>query len=390
MKFTISQDEFASLAGWAASALAARPAVPVAGGILITAAAGSIAVTGTDYDTTCRAHAVADVEVDGQALVPGKFLANVAANLPKKEPVTVDANIDGGVVTITCGPARWTLPMMMAEEYPSMPEMPPAVATLTAADFAEAVAAVTCAASTDDTLPMLTCVVLEVGYDGDGGTVTLVATDRYRLHVATIPATIDGEPPAAPLLIPARVLSAYTKGADGKITLCAGDGETTWAGFADGGRMLLTRPVAGDFVAWRNRFSQPSDKAFTVTLDTALTMGAADRCALAADKGTGLELEFSGGGTVNVSAAGNHGSAGTEAVTGVGYDGSAFTMRINPKYFIDVLGGCGPRAAITITSPAKPIVVTPAQPGDDETPGIAGDPLEASFAGLVVPIRPQS
>lgn len=390
MKFTIAQDDLAAMTGWAASALAPRPADPVTAGILITAAAGTIAVTGTCYDTTGRAHAVADVEADGTALVPGKFLAAMVGNLPKREPVTVDASPDAGVAVITCGPARWTMPMLPAAEYPVMPEMPPAAATMNATDFAEAVAAVACAASTDDTLPMLTCVAIEVAGDG----LTLVATDRYRLHVARVAATLEGDPPEGPLLIPARVLAAYAKAADGKVTLGVGGTEDTpWVGLADGGRMLVIRPLAGDYPKWRNQVARVAGEQgqFTATLDADLTGKAADRCSLAAEKNTGMKLEFDGTGTASVAAAISDGPTGTETVPGVGYDGQAFTLRVNPKWLTDALAACGsPRAAITLTSPVKPFIVTPVPPGDGEDSGDdPAAPLDGPFTAVLVPIRPQ-
>src|SRR5690625_7048252 len=55
--------------------------------------------------------------------------------------------------------------------------MPPVAGSVAADVFAEAIGQVTVAASKDDTLPLLTGVKVEIS----GETMTLMATDRYRL-----------------------------------------------------------------------------------------------------------------------------------------------------------------------------------------------------------------
>src|SRR5262249_36850647 len=79
-------------------------------------------------------------------------------------------------VEITCGSARFTLPTMPVEDYPTLPEMPETAGTVEAGPFAAAVAQVAVAAGRDDTLPMLTGVRVEL----EGEKLTLLATDRYR------------------------------------------------------------------------------------------------------------------------------------------------------------------------------------------------------------------
>src|SRR5215472_11901262 len=84
------------------------------------------------------------------------------------------------------GPELWqrrvhavSLPL---EEYPALPEQPAPAGTVDGGVLAVAAAQVVPAASRDDTLPMLTAVCLEI----DGETLTLAATDRYRLAVREV------------------------------------------------------------------------------------------------------------------------------------------------------------------------------------------------------------
>ena len=68
---------------------------------------------------------------------------------------------------------------MPEDEYPALPEMPPAAGTVGSDAFATAVSQTAVAAGRDDTLPSLTGVRIEI----EGDTLTLISTDRYRLAV---------------------------------------------------------------------------------------------------------------------------------------------------------------------------------------------------------------
>ena len=88
---------------------------------------------------------------------------------------------------------------MPVEDYPSLFDMPAATGTVDAEGFAHAVAG---HAGRDDMPPVLTGVRIEI----DGDTISLLATDRFRLsHGETrlAPRTPDG---SAAALVPARVL----------------------------------------------------------------------------------------------------------------------------------------------------------------------------------------
>jgi DNA polymerase-3 subunit beta len=93
--------------------------------------------------------------------------------------VTVTTAEGGHKVEVTCGSARFTLPTLPVEEYPALPDLPAAAGQVDRAAFAAAVEQVALAAGRDDTLPVLTGVRIELS----GETMTLAATDRYRLAV---------------------------------------------------------------------------------------------------------------------------------------------------------------------------------------------------------------
>jgi DNA polymerase III sliding clamp (beta) subunit (PCNA family) len=138
---------------------------------------------------------------------------------------------------VTCGEATFAVASLPSAEYPELPDLPQLAGTADGGVLATAIGQVTPAASRDDTLPMLTAVNVEF----DGETMTLAATDRYRLAVRELawnPAPGFGDQGRTALLVPARTLSDAAKmmsaGTEVRIMLRpSGDG--TGAPSSDGG-----------------------------------------------------------------------------------------------------------------------------------------------------------
>src|ERR1041384_2568503 len=102
------------------------------------------------------------------------------------------------------GSARFTLPTMPVEDYPSLPAMPASAGTIDAASFGTAVAQGAIAAGRDETLPMMTGVRLELS----GGNIALLATDRYRLAMRELEWRPEDPEISLNALVPARTLNA--------------------------------------------------------------------------------------------------------------------------------------------------------------------------------------
>src|SRR5207302_10396462 len=128
--------------------------------------------------------------------VSGKLLAEIVRSLPAR-PVTLTT--DGARATLKCGSATFTLMLLPAEEYPTLPELPPLAGSVGSDALASAIGQVAIAAGRDDTLPALTGIRIEI----EGEALTLVATHRYRLAVRDLRWN-----PTQPALSTARLVPA--------------------------------------------------------------------------------------------------------------------------------------------------------------------------------------
>ena len=160
MKFRVERDVLAEAVTWVARGLPARPPVPVLAGILMQADDdGTLTLSAFDYEVSAKITVAAEVAEPGTVLVLGRLLADISRNLPDRP---IDIATDGSKVQVTCGSSRFSLLMMPADDYPTLPTSPEASGTIDGHLFTQAVAQVAIAADRGDTLPILTGVRVEV------------------------------------------------------------------------------------------------------------------------------------------------------------------------------------------------------------------------------------
>jgi DNA polymerase III subunit beta len=377
VKFRVDRDVLADAVAWAARSLPVRPSVPVLAGLLIEAGHDGLVLSTFDYETSARATLQAEVADEGRALVSGRLLADICRSLPAKP---VEMVIDGSRVSLTCGSARFSLQTMPVEDYPSLPPMPEATGTVQSDQFAHAVAQAVTAAGRDDMLPVLTGVRLEI----DGSSISLLATDRFRLshrELSWDPRTPDDTLAA---LVPAKVLGdtakSLTSGSEVTIALAsggAGEGIIGFEGAAAGGtRRTTTRLLDGDFPKVRSLF--PAEHQTVARVDKAALIESVRRVALVAERNTAVQMAFSSGVLTLDAGSGDEAQASESIEAEV--DGEDITTGFNPQFLLDGLTAIDePIVELAFTQSSKPVVIS----GHVE-PGSSGIP---SFRYLLMPRR---
>jgi DNA polymerase III subunit beta len=355
MKLTLDHSTFAEAVGWAANSLPRRPSVPVLAGMRLTAETDLI-LSSFDYDVSSEVRIEAEVGEPGDILVPGRFLAQIAASLPNKA-VTID--VDGKRAVIVCGGATFSLLTMPVEDYPALPTMPEPAGSLGSATWSAAVAQSAVAAGRDDTLPVLTGIRIEI----EGDTLTLISTDRYRLAVRTLKWNPGRPNLSASFLVPARALEgtakALTAGAEVSIALALpgeeGAGGEGMIGFEGAGRQTTTRLLGGDFPRYQALL--PNHVNGIAELAAGPFAEAVKRVALVAERNTAVRLSFSAGQLVLEAGTGDEAQA-TEVLE-ASYEGDGIQIAFNPQYLLDGLATIDSDVArIAFTEPGKPALIT--------------------------------
>jgi DNA polymerase-3 subunit beta len=364
MKFRVERDALADAVGWTAKALPSRPSVPVIAGVMLRVADGQLHVSSFDYEVSSQVSVEVRAAADGAALASGRLLAEITRALPA-EPVEVAAV--GSQLELVCGSARFTLPTMPVEDYPTLPDMPASAGTVEASAFARAVAQVAAVAGRDDTLPLLTGVCVEIKAD----TMTLLATDKYRLAVREL--TWHPNTPEASLtaLIPARMLADTAKalgplGGSVTVALSRGGAGTGMIGFMGGTRRTTSRLLDGDFPKVRNLLSD--HHVSTARIATAALIEVAKRIALVAERTHPIRLSFGEDG-LTVEAGGSEDARASEAMDCV-YTGEPMQVAFNYTYLLEGLGLMNaPTVLLGVNDPQKPVTLTPVSEDGEIIPG---------------------
>jgi DNA polymerase III subunit beta len=357
VKFRVERDVLADAVAWAARSLPVRPSVPVLAGLLIEASDEGLVLSSFDYETSARATLTeAQVSDEGHALVSGRLLADICRSLP---PKPVDMVLEGPRVSLTCGSARFSLQTMPVEDYPTLPDMPAATGTVASEQFAHAVAQAVTAAGRDDMLPVLTGVRIEI----EGSSISLLATDRFRLSHVELdwnPRTPDASQAA---LVPAKVLGdtakSLTGGGEVTIALAAsgsGEGIIGFEGVGAGGvRRTTTRLLDGEFPKVRNLF--PGEHLTTAKVDKADLIDSVKRVALVAERNTAVQLAFSDGQLTLDAGSGDEAQASESLHAEI--DGEALTTGFNPQFLLDGLTAIDEAVVdLAFTQASKPVVMS--------------------------------
>jgi DNA polymerase-3 subunit beta len=350
VKFQVNRDVFADAVTWTARVLPARPAVPVLAGLLLEAG-DELLISAFDYDVSARAAVEAQVAEPGRVLIPGRLLAEIGKSLPGD---VVEIVADGSEAVLTCGSAEFGLLTLPVDDFPSLPPMPTRIGAVGGGVFATAVGQVAPAASRDETLPMLTGIRVDIA----GETLTMAATDRYRIAAREF-AWRPADPAAeAAAMVPARVLVDVARSLrGGEVVVALGDGV---AGFESVDRSTTVRLLDEQFIDYRGRLVD--DWSIRADVRVAPFIDAIKRVALVAERNTPVRLTFSEG-QVLIQAGGGDRGRGAEVVdaTLVGED---IQIAFQPHFLLDGLAGVESEfARINMESSTRPALIS-SVPGD--------------------------
>ncbi|WP_284549100.1 DNA polymerase III subunit beta [Aestuariimicrobium sp. T2.26MG-19.2B] len=371
MKIRLDRDVMAEAVAWAARSLPSRPSAPILAGLLIKAESSGVTMSSFDTETSAQIQVKANVVDEGEALVSGKLLADIARSLPNK-PVELTA--EGSRMELVCGSARFTLQTLPVADYPNLPEMPAATGNVESDVFSQAVGQVVVAAGRDELLPVFTGVRVEI----EGETLSLLATDRYRMALKELPWSPVGSTADGAALVPAKVLAetskSMTSGESVTLSLAnsgVGDGMIGFEGDGAGGtRQITTRLLNGEFPKVRHLMNV--NAAVSVRATTADVIASVKRVALVAERNTPLRMII-GDGQIALDAATGDQAQATEAIEAVVENHAGGEMMaavgFNPQYLADALGALDtPYVYFAFTAPAKPCLIQGLEQLD-------GDPL---------------
>jgi DNA polymerase III subunit beta len=366
MKFSIACDQFVASLGVAARGVSTRSAIQTLSGVLVRAEGSRVELRATDMELGIRVSVPAQVEREGEAVVPGRLLLDVVRALPKEE-LSLEYRSSQQDVEVVSGTAKFHLRTLPLEDFPKLPEPAGSTMRVPSEAFVETINRVARSASRDETRPHLTGVLVSAS----GKELRMVATDSYRLSVkeTSLDQPLEGELEAN---VPARTLQELGRVAGGdnpeaEIEIAALENQVV---FTVGDTVLSSRLVEGRFPNYRQLL--PESFEHELRLSTAELLEVVRRISLLAQKNAPLRMAFSDG-ALEVSAQTPDVGEASESLP-VPFKGEPLEIGFNPEFLRDGLESAeSDELLLKLISPLRPGLI---QSGDD-----------GGFTYLVMPIR---
>ena len=372
MKFTVDSSVLTDSVNWVSRSLSTRPIMTALLGIVIDASK-EVTLSASDLETSAKSSFNADIKETGRVLVPGRLLSEISKNLPNKP---VSFNLDGTRVLVTASSAKFTLPTLPINEYPNLPNLPETSGTVPSEIFATAVNQVAIAAGKDDSLPTLTGIHVDINKES----ITLAATDRYRLAVREINWTPNDPEITTSALLRARTLAEAARTIANTKTVTVAIAPTTsnerLVGFASEAKTMTSRQLDGTFPPYRHLL--PSESIATAVIEVAKLLDSVRRVALVTDKTVPLRLKFKNN-SLQLEAGTGDDAQATEELEII-YEGEAIDIAFNPTFLTDGLNAIGTTYVnIAFTGSNKPAMLSGKNKVDGE--------IDSTYRYLLMPMR---
>ena len=361
MKITCKQPDLSRGLAIVSHAVSNRTTLPILANILLATDNGRLRLSATNLEIGINCWVAAQIEEEGSTTVPAKTLTELVNTLPPVD-INISDSEDTNRVNIKTEGSSANIKGIDASEFPLIPSAdggePPV--TLDAAMLKEMIAEVVIAASDDESRPVFTGVLVQVG----GEKVTFAAADAFRLAVRTDP--FPGDDTTRPdILVPARTMSELSRilPSEGSVQMIVTPNRSQVL-FHSETIDLVSRLIDGNFPNYRQII--PSSYTTRAVLDTKEFAAHVKRAAIfARDSSNIMRIKINsesgeeGAGKLVIEAnADDLGDNVSELSAQV--EGPDQQIIFNVRYLAEVLAVLDvPQVAIEVNAATKPGVIKP-------------------------------
>ena len=334
MEFSVKKSDLLKELNLTQGVVEKRATIPILSNLLLEFAGSQVRITATDLELGVRCGCAAKVKKEGAGTVPAKRLFDIIRSLPEAE-VRVKI-LENHWVQVTCERSSFRLVGMAEDNFPVLPAVPKAVATIPANVLAALIQRTIFAISSEESRYTLNGALLLVKPES----VSMVATDGHRLALVERDGQATGVSNELRALIPKKAMGELQR----LLGECAGDESVAFAKddthlfFSLGERVLISRTLTGQFPNYEAVL--PRENTRIVELDKDLATAAVRRVALLADeRSRAMRLQVDKERVEFFCSSGEYGEA--REVVDAQYQGEALQIGFNYQYLLDFLGVLG-------------------------------------------------
>lgn len=333
-------------------AVPSKKVIPVLEGIKLKAEGNHLTITATDLELVIEKKIVADVKLDGEAVVPGKFFAEFVKKLTS-EQIEIDTT-EKNVMKIKYMDSKGELQCLNADEFPPIKEVSDEVYfNINQKSFKDILAKTVFSAATDDIRPILKGCLFEI----ENNVLNVVALDGFRLACAK--KQIEASVEKTSFIVSARCLSEISKlleDEDKNVKVCIGsncimvDLDHT---------KIVSRLMEGEFIQYKKII--PPEFMATAIVNKAQFENGLERASLVSrgDKNNLIKLDVKEK-IMTISSSSEIGTIKENVV--ISLDGKDLSVGFNARYITEAIRATSDGfIKIKFTSSTSPCVITSAE-----------------------------
>ena len=204
MKFRCQSSELLSALQIVTRAISSRSTMPILEGVFVEALENELRLTASDGSFTSVTRVKAQVDVEGEAVLPGKLFSDVVRKMPSGE---ISAQMSPSyMLTLKCAGSRTNIAGQNADSYPRIEPMTEETnITLPQSLIKDMIHRISFAIPTEDAREVL----LGGYFNMTGGQIDMVGLDGFRLAMRT--AYVSDTESSAKAIIPLKALEEIAK-----------------------------------------------------------------------------------------------------------------------------------------------------------------------------------
>ncbi len=309
-------------------ATAVRTTNPILEGICLKASEDTLTLSATDLEISIEKTIPADVKIEGEVVVPGKFFGDFIKKLSSEQ---IELTLtDKNSLKIKYTDSEGYIQCMNADEFPEIKDLvDPEKVVINRKELRELINKTIFSVATDDARPILKGCLFEIGTDS----ITSVALDGYRLAMCKKP--IKSSTKEMSCIVPARTLGEISKLLEGSddddIEVLI---QKNYLMVSVNNTRVITRLLEGDFINYKQVI--PQSTSTTITINKRQLEEGLERASLLArmDKNNLVKYEIRDK-LLTLSSASDIGNV-TENIT-VSLEGKDIVIAFNARYMSECM-----------------------------------------------------
>jgi DNA polymerase III subunit beta len=311
-----------------------KTTIPILSNLLFEVDESALRISATDLDLGIRCGCPAKVKEGGSGAIPAKRLFEIVRSLPDAE--VRFKLLENHYVQVNCERSSFKLVGMARDNFPVLPDIPKALASLPANACSTMIQKTIFAISNEESRYTLNGALLLLKPDS----ASMVATDGHRLAVVERDVQVQGLKNELRLLVPKKAMGEllHLLAEVEEETLVDISKDESHLFFQIGSRILIARMLTGQFPNYEAVL--PRENTKIVEMDKDQTAAAIRRVALLADERShAIRMQVDKDRVEVFSSSGEYGEA--HEVLDASYDKEAMQIGFNYQYLLDFLGAVG-------------------------------------------------